>query len=172
MALCRVGSGQHQHVGIGDFLLLVGQFQELLIQAVEFLLVVDVDTEYMETELQGRTTRPCGEHNGVVVESHVLRIHDFIGMNVLQHTVLVYAARVGKSVAAHHSLVGLNGHIHQRAHHTGYGIDLRGVDIGLDTKVLMALQYHGNLLKGCVAGALAYSVDSHLYLTRTVHHAA
>ena len=37
---------------------------------------------------------------------------------------------------------------------------------------MMALEYHGDLLKRCVAGPLAYSVYSHLNLTGTVQDTA
>ena len=79
-------------------------------------------------------------------------------------------AGVGKGIAAHDSLVGLNGHIHQRAHHTARGINLSGIDIGLDAQSLVALQYHGNLLERRVTGTLTDTVDGHLYLTGTSHH--
>ena len=68
-------------------------------------------------------------------------------MHILQHTILMNTAGVGKGITSHNGLIGLDGHIHQRRHHTADGIDLRGVDIGIDTDTLVALQDHSNLFE-------------------------
>ena len=75
-----------------------------------------------------------------------------------------------KGVASHDGLVGLNGHIHETRHHAARRINLCGVDVGVNLQRLMALQYHGNLLKRRIARTLADAVDGHLHLTGTCQH--
>ena len=79
---------------------------------------------------------------------------------------------MGKGIASYHGLVRLNGHIHQRTHHAAGGIDLRGVDIGIDAKSFMALHDHGNFFERSIAGTLTDTVDGHLYLTGAIEHTA
>ena len=80
------------------------------------------------------------------------------------------AAAVGKGIAPYHGLVRLNGHVHQRTHHAAGGINLRGVDIGVDAKSFMTLHDHGNLFERSIAGTLTDTVDGHLYLTGAIEH--
>ena len=82
--------------------------------------------------LQGCTSATRSKHDGIVVDTHLLGIHDLVGRYVLQHAILMDAARVGKGVAAYDGLVGLHGHIHQRAYHAARGVYLLRVDVGLD----------------------------------------
>ena len=120
--------------------------------------------------LQGSTSAAGCEYDAVVVDTHIFRIHDLISMHILQHAILMDAAGVGKGITPHDGLIGLHGHIHQRGHHTTRGIDLRGIDIRLDTQRLVALQDHRDLLERRVAGALANAVDGDFHLTGTSHH--
>ena len=113
----------------------------------------------------------CGQDDGVVVDAHVFRVDDFVGLDVLQDAVLVYARRVGKGVAPDDGLVRLHGHVHQRAHHTTCGVDTLGVDVCRDTQLFVALQYHGDFLLAGVSGALADAVDGHFDLTGAVDDA-
>ena len=169
MGLGRIGTCQHQHVGIAHLLLLVGQLQEFLIDLVEFL-IFQIHAVHVQTMLQGGPAATCRQQNAVIIDTHILRVHDLVGMHILQHAVLMDTAGMGKGIAADNGLVGLYGHIHQRRHHAGDGINLRGVDIRFDTKVLVTLQDHGNLLQRGVAGPFTDTVDGHLHLSGTSHH--
>ena len=97
--------------------------------------------------LQGSTSATRGEHDGIVVDTHLLGIHDLVGRDVLQHAILMDTARVSKGVATHNGLVGLHGHIHQRAYHAARGVYLLRVDVGLDAQVGVRLEYHCHLLQ-------------------------
>ena len=96
--------------------------------------------------LQCGTSATGSQYDTVVVDAHILGIHNLVGLHVLQHTVLVNAAGVCKGITTHNSLVRLNGHVHQTRHHTTRRINLRRVDIRIDAQSLVALQNHGNLL--------------------------
>ena len=80
------------------------------------------------------------------------------------------ARTVCKGVAAHDSLVGLHRHIHETAHHSARGINLCGIDVGLDTQVGVCLEYHGHLLKRGVSCSFSYAIDGHFHLSRSVEH--
>ena len=79
-------------------------------------------------------------------------------------------ATVGKRILTHNSLVGLNGHVHQRAYHTAGGINLGGVDVGFNTQVGMGLENHGHFFQTGVSGTFANTVDGNLHLTGTIEH--
>ena len=165
-----VGTGQHHDVVVRNLFLLVGQVEEVLINLIETFSVdfYAVDAEAM---LQGGTSAAGGQHDGIVVDAHVLRVHDFVGGGILQHAVLVDAAAMGEGVAAYDGLVGLHGHVHQRADHAAGGIDLCRVDVGVDAEVGMRLEYHRNLFERRIACTFADAVDGHLCLTGAVQHA-
>ena len=90
MGLSRIGTSKHQHVGIGNFLLLVGQLQELLIYLVE-LRLVNVNAIGLQTVFQGSASRTGCEDDAVVVDTHILGVDNLVGMNILQHTILMDA---------------------------------------------------------------------------------
>ena len=120
---------------------------------------------------QRRPSAPGREQDGVLVDAHVLRVHDFVALPVFQHAVLVNARRVGKGVAPHNGLVGLDGHVHEVRHQAARGVNLLRVDLRVDAQVAVAFQNHGHLLKRGVARPLADAVDGDLHLPRPVEHA-
>ena len=111
------------------------------------MFVVHLHAQHVQAVTQGGTSAASSENDAVVVDTHVLGVHDFVGLHILEHTVLVDAAGVGKGVTSHHCLVGLHGHVHQAAHHAAGGVYLRGIDVGLHGDGAVALDNHGNLLK-------------------------
>ena len=167
--LRAVGTSQHEDVIIGHLLLLVCQFEELLIEFVEFV-AIHLHTVHVQTMLQSGTTRTSRQHDSVVINAHFLGVHDFVGRCILQHTVLMDTAGVCKCVLAHNRLVRLHRHIHQRRHHAARRINLRRVDVRLDAKVGVRLENHRYLFQRRVTGTFADTVDGHLHLTGTSQH--
>ena len=92
MVLGTVGTGQRQYVFVVHFLPAVGQGEELPVDGVHLLLVVDFHAQHLQTVLQRGTSAAGGQHDGVVVESHVLGVHYLVGLHILQHAVLMDAA--------------------------------------------------------------------------------
>ena len=90
MFLRTVGTRQHQNIVIVDILLLVGQFQEVLVHLVQ-LLLRQCHTQYLQTVLQRSTSASGCQYDGVVVNAHIVRVNDFVSLHVLQHTVLMDA---------------------------------------------------------------------------------
>ena len=117
MLISRISTGKHQNILIGNFLLLISQLEELLVNLVELLLIINLYTIDMETVLQCSTTRTGCQNDSIVIQSHILRINDFVSLNILQDTILMDTGRMSKCIATHDSLVWLNWHIHQTAHH-------------------------------------------------------
>ena len=91
-------------------------------------------------------------------------------MHILQHTILMDTAGMGKGIAPDNGLVGLYRHIHQRGHHTRDRINLRSIDVCIDFKVLMAFENHRNLFQRGVTSPFTDAVDGHFHLTGTRHH--
>ena len=169
MSLSRIGSRQHQHIGIAHLLLLVSQLQELLIDLVEFL-VFQIHTVHVQTMFQGSPSATGRQQDAIIIDTHILRVHNLIGMYILQHTILMDATGMGKGITTDNGLVGLYGHIHQRRHHTRDGVNLRGVDVRLYLKVLVTFQNHRNLLQRGVTGSFADTVDGYFHLSGASHH--
>ena len=171
MSLGRIGTCQHQHVGIRHLLLLVGQQQELLIYMVE-LALLQFHTVHVQTVLQGSAPTAGCQYDRVVVDAHILRVHNLVGVHILQHTVLMDTTRVGKGVTPYYGLVRLHRHVHQARHHPRRRIDLHRVDVRLDAQLLVTLQYHGYLLERRVTRTLSDAVHGHLHLPGSRHHTA
>src|SRR5699024_4814188 len=97
------------------------------------------------------------------------RRHDFICHWVIQHSMLVDACFVGKSILANNRFIGLhfvacNG----RQQATG-GHQLFSDNIGLMQYALLTrANSHNDLLEGCIAGAFSNSVDRALNLLGTI----
>ena len=83
-----VGTGEHQNVVVGNVLLLVGKFQEVLIDLVQ-LVLLHLHAQHVQTVLQGGTTASGSQYDGIVVDTHILRVDDFVSLHILQHTVLM-----------------------------------------------------------------------------------
>ena len=164
MGISRIGTSQHQGIGIRHLLLLVCQDQELLIDLVK-LLFLEIHTVDVEPMLQGSPSAAGCQYDRVVVDTHILGVHDLIGVDILQHTILMDAAGMSEGITTYNSLIRLYRHIHQRRHHPARGIDLRGVDIRLDADGLMTFQDHGDLLERGVTSPFADTVDGHLHLS-------
>ena len=165
-----VGTGNHEDVIVVDLLLAVGQTQKRLIGLVESLLV-EIDPEHVQTVLQCGAAAAGGQHDRILVDTHILGINDFITLAVFKHAILMNTARMREGVATHDSLVGLDWHIHKTAHHMARGIYLGSIDVGVDTELTMASAYHHHLLKRSIARTLADTIDGHLGLTGAVEYA-
>jgi len=77
---------------------------------------------------------------------------------------------MGEGVTSHDSLVRLDRHTHKSGDRMGGLVEHPGHDIRIYRYVLAAFHGHHHLFHGSVAGPLAYTVDSHLDLTGSVHH--
>ncbi len=99
-----------------------------------------------------------------------MRINDFVSLYILQHTILVDARRMGKSITTYNSFVGLYRHVHQAGHHTAGWINLLCINVGLDFYVLVAFDNHRHFLKRSIPGTFTNTVDSHLHLAGTIQH--
>ena len=124
----------------------------------------------MQAMLKCCTTTAGSKHNGIVVDAHILRVHDFIGRSLFKHTVLVYATRMGKGIAPDDGLVGLHRHVHQARHHATDREYLCCVDVGLDIEIGMGLQSHHHFLQTGVTSTLTNTIDGHLHLSGTIQH--
>ena len=63
MSLGSIRPNEHEDVVVVNFLLLVGNLQEFLIDNIEFGLVIDIHAEYLEAELQRCAARTCRQYN-------------------------------------------------------------------------------------------------------------
>src|SRR5574344_1451939 len=98
MGLCSFRTSKHQHILIVHFFFLFGQFQEFLVEFVQFFLVGHIHPIDVQAVFQCCTTRPCRQHNTVVVNPHILWVDDPVGLHALQHAILMDAAAVCKGI--------------------------------------------------------------------------
>ena len=153
-----------------DFLLAVGEAEELLVHLVQ-LVLVQFHAVHFQAVLERRPAAAGRQDDGIRVDAHVLRVDDLVGLGILQDAVLVDAGRVGEGVLAHDGLVRLHRHVHQGRHEPARGIDALGVDVRLQRNPVMGLQDHGDLLQGGVPRPFADAVDRDLALAGAVQQA-
>ena len=113
-----------------DLLLLVGD----LLEAREGVVEVGVRELVAELGQLGAQRVPAAvlaEHDVVVGEPDVGRLHDLEGRGLAEHAGLVDAALVGERVAPDDRLVALDLVAGQRAHQAAGARDLGGLDAGL-----------------------------------------
>ena len=139
-------TGKYEQVVVIDLLLLVSKLQKILINLVEFLRA-ELDAEQFEPEFEGCVSASRCEGYVVVIQTDILRVNDFVGGNVLQHSVLVYSGRMSEGVSAYYCLVGLDRHIHQAGDRAAERVYLPGVDAGREIQVLVALDNHRDFLE-------------------------
>ena len=162
---------QYQNVVIIDIFLLIGKFQELFIHFVQ-LLLIQLYSQYRQTILQGCTSATGCQYDGIIINTHIMRVNDFVSLYILQHTILVDTRRMGKSIATYNSLVGLHRHVHQAGHHTAGWINLLCIDVGLDFYVLVTFDNHRHFLKRSIAGTFTNTIDGYLHLAGTIQYAS
>ena len=171
MRSSTVGTCQYQDIVVRDFLLLVGKFEELLVNLVE-AFAININAIHAQAVFQGSPAASCRQHDCVIVDTHILGIHDFVGRSILEDAILMDAAAVSERVPAHNRLVWLNWHVHQGTYHSTCREDFCRVDIRVDTQIGMRLEYHGNLFERGVASTFADAVYRHLCLTSAIQYAS
>ena len=150
-------------VAVGDLALAVGQLLEAHEGPLE-VLVVEAVAEGRETLTESVAPAQLAEHQAGAGPD-LLRLHDLEGPAVLEHAVLVDAGLMGKGIAAHHRLVGLDEHAAQLGDEPGGAEELGVVEAGGHPEDLgVKPDRHRHLLEGGVAGALADPVDAALHL--------
>src|SRR5699024_5773060 len=132
------------------------------------LLLIQLYSQYRQTILQGCTSATGCQYDGIIINTHIMRVNDFVSLYILQHTILVDTRRMGKSIATYNSLVGLHRHVHQARHHTAGWINLLCIDVGLDFYVLVTFDNHRHFLKRSIAGTFTNTIDGYLHLAGTI----
>ena len=97
--------------------------------------------------LQRRTTTTSSQYDCIIINTHILRIDDLVGLRILQNAILVDTGGVSECVTSDNSLIRLYRHIHQARNHTARTIDLIRRDIGDDITFFMALENHGDFFQ-------------------------
>ena len=90
MVLRPVRSGKHKEIIVTDLLLLVGQFEELIVKSVKFM-AFHLDSKNLKTVFKGSVAASGRKHDVVVVYSHILGVDDLVGADVLEDSVLMDA---------------------------------------------------------------------------------
>ena len=107
------------------------------------------------------------EHDAVGRQADVLRLHDLVGLAVLQHAMLVDARFVREGVGADDRLVARRRRVGDLRERPAGGHDLRGVDAGRDAvEVGAGVQRHDDVLERAIARPLADAVDGAFDLPR------
>ena len=156
---------------VEDFLLLVGNLEEALVDVLELLVGEDV-AQLGEAVAQRRVAGAGREDDLRAGGAHIGRVDDLVGVAGLEHAVLVDARAVGEGVGAHDGLVGLHVDAGDGAHELARARELGRHDVGVGVELgLVHADGHDDLLERGVAGALAQAVDGALDLGGAVAHA-
>jgi len=98
--------------------------------------------------------------NGFRVLSDIFRAHDFVGLTVLEDTVLMDARLVGECIFSNDGLVRLYHKSGERRHHPGSLGQQLGINACVKPEVGTAhVQRHDHFFQGCIAGSLPDSID-------------
>ena len=147
-----------------DLLLLVRDFEEAPVHALE-LLVVEGVAQLGHAMAQSRVARPRREYDLRGAGALIGRVDDLVGVARLEHAVLVDARAVREGVGAHDGLVRLHVDAGDTAHELARVRELLGDDVGVGVQLIAVhLDGHDDLLERGVAGALAQAVDGALDL--------
>src|SRR6266536_2520099 len=147
-------------------LLAVGQLGELGVQRVQFI-VAQLDAKLLEAIHQRVPSRMLAQHDAVGRHAHRLRRHDLVAERIAEHTMLVNAGLMGKSIASDNRLVRLHAETQRLREQFAGGVELRAVDAALVRIDVVADVYaHHDLFHRGIAGAFADSVHRALHLAR------
>ena len=88
MILSTIRTCQYQNIIIVNVLLLIGKFQEFLVNLIQ-LLLIQRHAQHLQTVLQSGTSAAGGQYDGVIVDTHIMRIDNLISLHILQYAVLM-----------------------------------------------------------------------------------
>ena len=124
----RFFADQGLQVLVENFVLLVGQILEAREGGVERFFAVQHDAQFLQARAEGIAAGEFAQHQLVRAPAHVLGAHDFVGLAVLEHAVLMDAGFVRESIGADDGLVRLHRIAGDAGDQFGSRHDLRGVD--------------------------------------------
>ena len=101
---------RHQclNIFIENFLLLVGEFFEFLECGVQCRFRFKFYTQRFQAVPKRRAARQLAERQPIVMPAYILGTHDFIGLAMLQHAILMYTRFVRERIGTDHRLVRLH----------------------------------------------------------------
>ena len=169
MVTTSVCTRQYQNIIIMNIFLAVGKFQEFFIYFIQFFLI-QCHTQNGKAIFQGSTSATGSQHNRIIINTYIMRINYFISLHILKYSILMDTRRMCKCIASHNGLISLYRHIHQTRYHAAGRINLLSIDIRLNINLVMALNNHCYLFKGCISGTFTDTVDGNFYLTGTVQY--
>ena len=127
------------------------------------------EAQLFQSMPQRRAAGVLAQHQMRLGHAHQRGSHDLVAERVGQHTVLMNAGLVRKSVVAHDCLVGRRAKGDDLAQHLAAGIELAQIDAGGDAEAVAAhIERSGNLFQSRIAGSLADAVDGALHLACAV----
>jgi hypothetical protein len=167
----RAFTHQRLQVLVENLALAVGQVLEARKRGIQCLFAVHHDAQLGQARAEGIAAGQFAQGQLVGAPAHILGTHDFVGLTVLEHAILVDAGLVRKRIGAHDGLVGLHRVTGDAGHQLGSRHDLGGVDARVAGKnIAPRLHRHYHLLQAGIAGTLAQAVNGALHLARTVQH--
>ena len=164
-----ISSCQYKNIIIMNIFFPVCKLQEFLIYLVQFFLVKRY-TQHRKTIFQSSTATACSQYDGVIINTHILRINNFIGLYILQYAILMYSRRMGKSITPHDSLIRLYRHIHQTRYHATGGIYFLCTNVRFYLDFMMTLDNHCYFFKRRITCTFTNTINSHLHLTCTIQY--
>ena len=162
-----VGTCQYQYIIVVDIFLLISQLQEFFVNLIQ-LILFQINPQDIQAVLQCSTPATGSQYDRVIIDTHIVRINNLIGLYILQDTVLMDTGRVCKSIPSDNRLIRLYRHIHQTGYHAACRINLLGIDICLNIDFVMTLDNHSDFFECSVTGTFTDTVNCNFHLTGTV----
>ena len=161
---------QGDDIGVIDMLLAVGQILEAYERFLEGI-VAQLVAQFLQLVLEGGAAGMLAHDQGRFLDADAGRGHDFVGLGILQHAVLVDAAFMREGILANDRLVVLHREIRRGRHDLAGTRQMRRLDIGVEGHGIAAgAQRHHDFLQRRIAGAFAQAIDRAFDLPRTASH--
>lgn len=86
MILRAVRTCQYQNIIVVNIFLLIGKFQEIFVNLIQFLLI-QRHAQHLQAVLQGSASATGGQYDRVVIDAHIVRVDNLISLHILQYAV-------------------------------------------------------------------------------------
>ncbi len=122
---------------IVDLFFLVRHLDEAVVDGI-YLLIGDLVAQVFEPFAHSVLARSRPEGQYCLGPADILRLHDFVGLPVHEHTMLVYACFMAEGVLADDSFVGLHRKAGEAGDHLRSLHDFASVDVGVGIELVGA----------------------------------
>ena len=157
---------QTDQIVIENFMLSVCETLEFFKSRQKFIVRFELKSEFVYALLECMSPGVLAQYHFARCPSHILRSHNFVGLSIFDHTVLMNSRLMRKRVGTYNRFVRLYRKPGHTRNQTTCRNDLGGIDIGVTVEeILTSPNRHHDLFKRSIAGSFAQPVDCTLNLS-------